>query len=179
MDFLELAKNRYSVRKFSDVKVEKEKLNMILEAGRVAPTAVNYQPQRILVLNSDEDLSKLEHCTPYRFQQTLALLVCYDENVSWKRKYDNKDSGDIDASIVATHMMLEAANLGIGSTWVGHFDPQAIRETFNIPANIIPVVLLLLGYPSDDASPHPYHSKRLDLSKTTFYGSFSDEANRT
>ncbi|WMM26158.1 nitroreductase family protein [Tissierella sp. MB52-C2] len=145
---------------------------MILEAGRVAPTAVNYQPQRILVLNSEEDLAKLELCIPFRFQHTLALLVCYDECVSWKRKFDNKDSGDIDASIVATHMMLEAINLGIGSTWVGHFDPQTIRETFNVPANIIPVALLLLGYPNDDASPHINHNKRLEISQTTFYGSF-------
>ncbi|MBS4536679.1 nitroreductase family protein [Clostridium sp. D2Q-14] len=175
MDFLELAQKRYSVRKFSNKKVENEKLNLILEAGRIAPTAVNNQPQRILVLNNEKDLDKLSLCTPYRFNETLALLVCYDENVSWKRTFDKKDSGGIDASIVATHMMLEAANLGIGSTWVGHFDPDSIRTTFDIPEHIIPVALLLLGYPSDEAEPHPFHTKKLDLSKTTFYGSFSNE----
>lgn len=174
MKFLELAQKRYSVRKFSDVKVEKEKLNLILEAGRVAPTAVNYQPQRILVLDNEEDLSKLSFCMPYKFNQSLALLVCYDENVSWKRKFDGRDSGDIDASIVATHMMLEAVDLGIGSTWVGHFNPEVIRKTFDIPPHIIPVALLLMGYPIDESVPHPYHNKRLDISQTAFYGSFSN-----
>ncbi len=126
MDFLELAKQRYSVRKFCDKKIEQDKIDLILEAGRIAPTAVNYQPQRILVLDNQQSLDKLGECTPYRFQETLALLVYYDQTVSWKRKYDNKDSGEIDASIVATHMMLQAASLGIGSTWSG----TSIRKRF-------------------------------------------------
>lgn len=173
MDFLNLAKERYSVRKFSSKKVEQEKVDLILEAGRVAPTAVNYQPQRILVLDTEESLNKLKTCTPYHFHAPLALLVCYDNTVSWKRSFDSKDMGEVDVSIVATHMMLEASDLGIGSTWVGHFDPNAIREAFELPGYIIPVVLLISGYPSHDASPHSNHDKRLDISKTVFYGSFS------
>jgi nitroreductase len=172
MEFLELAKKRYSVRSFSDKKVEKEKIDLILEAGRVAPTAVNYQPQRILVIDSEEDLAKLDLCTRYRFNQTLAILVCYDKNISWKRKYDNEDMGDIDASIVATHMMLQAENIGIGSTWVGNFDPEAVIQNFNIPENIVPVAILMMGYPSEDATPAHLHYKRLNLAETTFYGSF-------
>lgn len=173
MDFLELAKQRYSVRKFSDKKIEQEKIALILEAGRVAPTAVNYQPQRILVLDNRQSLDKLGECTPYRFKETLALLVCYDQTVSWKRKYDNKDSGEIDASIVATHMMLQAASLGIGSTWIGHFDPQKIRNVFAIPNDIIPVVLLSLGYPAEEAVPHAFHDTKHELSKTVFYQTFA------
>jgi len=173
MDFLELAKQRYSVRKFNNKKVEQEKVNLILEAGRVAPTAVNYQPQRILVLDNEESLNKLRNCTPFRFQETLAMLVCYDKNISWKRKYDVKDSGGIDASIVATHMMLEATNLGLGSTWVGHFDPEAIIEKFALPNNIIPVAILFLGYPHEDSTPHMYHNTRFERSKTVFYNVFS------
>lgn len=109
MDFLELAKERYSVRKFSDKKVEREKLDAILEAGRCAPTAVNYQPQRVLVLESPEALEKLKGCTPYHFHAPLALLVCYDREASWKRSFDNCDMGAVDAAIVTTQMMLEAA----------------------------------------------------------------------
>lgn len=172
MDFLELAKERYSVRKFDSKPIEAEKVNLILEAGRLAPTAVNYQPQRILVLQTEEELQKLEASNPYRFGQTLVLLICYDKTVSWKRKYDNQDSGEMDASIVATHMMLEAYNLGIGSTWVGHFDPQILRESFAIPENLEPVLLLMLGYPGKDAEPNPLHFKRLDKEQTVFYGSF-------
>ncbi len=172
MEFLELAQNRYSVRKFSDAKVEKEKLNLILEAGRIAPTACNYQPQRILILNNDEDLSKLNLCTPYNFNQQLALLVCYDNTVSWKRKYDSKDEGEIDASIVATHMMLQADALDIGSTWIGHFDPAKIKEAFELPDNIIPVTILLMGYAAEDAVPNKLHYERADITQTAFYGTF-------
>jgi len=175
MDFLKLAKKRYSVRSFSDKKVEKEKLDLILEAGRVAPTAVNYQPQRIIVIEKEEDMAKLNLCTRFHFNQTLALLVCYDKNVSWKRKFDNEDMGDVDATIVATHMMLAAESLGIGSTWVGYFDPALVKEQFNLPENIIPVAILMMGYPSENAQPSPMHFQRFDLSVTTFYGSYPDK----
>ncbi|WP_110953752.1 nitroreductase family protein [Anaerosinus massiliensis] len=175
MSFLELAQKRFSVRKFSNKKVEKDTLNLILEAGRIAPTACNYQPQRILILDNDEDLSKLSLCTPYKFNQQLALIVCYDKTISWKRSFDGKDEGEIDASIVATHMMLQASESGIGSTWVGHFDPEKIKNTFDIPENIIPVAILLMGYPADDAVPNKLHHQRFDISQTTFYGSFDNK----
>ncbi len=144
MEFLQLAKERYSMRKFSDRKIEKEKLDLILEAGRISPTAVNFQPQRILVIDSEENLAKLKSCTPYHFHAPLALLVCYDSTVSWKRSYDNKDMGEVDSSIVATQMMLEAVELGLGSTWVGHFDPVCIRTSFDIPFSSIPLTALTL-----------------------------------
>ncbi|WP_028857677.1 nitroreductase family protein [Psychrilyobacter atlanticus] len=172
MDFLELAKKRYSVRKFRDKKVEKEKIDLILEAGRLAPTAVNYQPQRILVLESDESLEKLKECSKYHFDAPLAILVCYDNTVSWKRRYDDKDMGEVDASIVATQMMLEITNLNLGTTWVGHFDPQKIRDIFSLPENIIPVALFPVGYPHEKSVPHQLHEKRLEISETVVYDSF-------
>lgn len=172
MDFLELAKKRYSVRKFSDKKVEKEKIDLILEAGRLAPTAVNYQPQRILVLESDESLEKLKECSKYHFDAPLAMLVCYDNTISWKRRYDDKDMGEVDASIVATQMMLEITNLNLGTTWVGHFDPQKIRETFSLPENIIPVALFPIGYPHEESFPHKLHEERFEISETVVYNSF-------
>lgn len=174
MQFLDLAKERYSVRKFSDKPVEQEKLDLILEAGRIAPTAHNNQPQRILVLQGKEAMERLEPCTPYRFGQTLSLLVCYDKTASWKREeFDKADAGETDASIVTTHMMLQGQELGIGSTWVGHFDPQAVRETFDLPPHIVPVVLLMMGYPREDARPSRLHESRLEKEKTIFYDHFS------
>jgi len=128
MKFINLAEERYSLRKFSDQPIEKEKLDLILKAGQLAPTACNYQPQRILVLENEAALTKLKQCTPYHFNAPMALLICYDKDVSWKRSYDGKDSGEIDASIVSTQMMLQATELGLGSTWVGHFDPALIRN---------------------------------------------------
>lgn len=172
MDFLGLAKERYSVRKFSSKKVECEKINLILEAGKLAPTACNFQPQRLLILDDEIGLDKLKNCTPYHFDAPLVILICYDNTVSWKRKYDNKDSGDIDASIVTTHMMLEIANLGLGTTWVGSFDPELTRKTFKLPENIIPVALLPIGYPAGDSQPNPNHDKRFDKSQVVFHNSF-------
>jgi nitroreductase len=173
MNFLQLAKDRYSVRKFSDKKVEREKLDLILEAGRVAPTAVNYQPQRILVIENEDSLTKLKICTPYHFNAPLALLVCYDSTVSWKRKYDNEDMGVVDASIITTHIMFQAHELGLGTTWVGHFNPDIIKETFELPEYIVPVALLPIGYPRSDSAPHPQlHSNRHDIKDTVFFNSF-------
>ena len=91
MDFFELAKKRYSCRSFCDKKVEKEKLEKILEAGRVAPTACNFQPVRILVLQDKRQLEKLSECTPYGWNAPVIMIVCYDQTISWKRKYDGKD----------------------------------------------------------------------------------------
>ena len=112
-DFITLASSRFSVRRFSDRKVEQEKIDLILRAGQVAPTACNNQPQKIYVLQSTEALKTLQKCKYSNFGETLAFLVCYDSSLSWTRNFDGKSSGDIDASIVATHMMLEAWELGI------------------------------------------------------------------
>lgn len=169
MDFLKLAKERHSVRKFSDKKVEKEKLDLILEAARLAPTACNLQPQRIFVFNNEESLSKLKSCTAYHFNAPLAILICYDKEISWKRKYDGKDGGEVDAAIITTHMMLEVSNLGLGTTWVGSFDPTVMSSIYELPENIIPIALLPIGYPAEDSAPHPNHDSRLELEETVFY----------
>lgn len=172
LDFLKLAKERFSVRKFTNQKVEAEKIDLILDAASLAPTACNNQPQRILVLDSDKGLDKLKDCTNYHFDAPLAFIVCYDNEVSWKRRYDDKDEGDIDASIVTCHMVLEIANLGLGCTWVGSFDPKTVREFYHLPNNVIPVAILPTGYKSEDAVPHPLHNKRLRKKDFVFYNSF-------
>lgn len=169
MTFLELAVKRYSVRKFSNVPVETEKLNKILEAGRIAPTACNNQPQSVLVLISPEALDKLKKCTPCHFDAPAALIVCYDKNTSWKRHFDKKDHGDIDASIVCAHMMLAAADSGLGTTWVCHFDPEAVVREFSLPDNIVPSSILPLGYAADDAEPAPWHAQRKPSGDTIRY----------
>lgn len=172
MNFMELAKKRYSLRTFNEKKVEKEKLDVILRAGQLSPTAVNYQPQRILVIESNEALAKLKDCTIYHFNAPMALLVCADKDEAWKRSYDGKVHTDIDGSIVATHMMLQAAELGLGTTWVGNFDLIAVRNAFNLPVNLEPICILPIGYPSSAAKPNPNHEKRKDISQTVFYNHF-------
>ena len=171
-DFLELCKARYSVRSFSDRKVEPEKLEKILEAGRVAPTAVNFQPQVIYVLQSPDAVAKMASVTPYMFHAPQALLVCYDENICWKNhkhEVDGHSAGEMDATIVLTHMMLQAWELGIGSCWVCSFDFKKTRELFNLPPNIKPVALMPIGYAAPDGVASDRHPKRKPLSETVHY----------
>ena len=160
MDMLSLMRERYSVRSFADTPVPREMLKRILEAGWFAPTAVNYQPQRILVIDDPEGREKLKACTPYHFDAPLTLLVCYDRKISWKRRADGKDSGEIDAAIVTTHMMLEAEAEGLGTTWVMAFDPDRLRAEFEIPDAYAPVALLPMGFPSATAKPSAAHAVR-------------------
>ena len=107
MDFLSLAKKRYACRKYAPAKVEQEKLDIILEAGRVAPTGANRQPQRLVVVQSKEGMERLARCTR-DFGAPTAVIVCADTSEAWTRKYDGKNISDIDASIVTDHMMLAA-----------------------------------------------------------------------
>ena len=169
MEFMELVENRYSLRDFSSKKVEKEIVEKIIKAGQLAPTACNLQPQRILVIESDEALGKLRKCTMSHYNAPLAMLVCHDKNECWKRDYDGKPSGDIDASIVCTHMMLEAFNLGVYSTWVMHFIPEAVKAEFELPDNIEATALLVMGYPNNEAKPSPLHFKRKPIDDTVKY----------
>ena len=113
--FMDLVKERYSVRHYLPRAIEPEKLNAVLEAGRVAPTASNNQPQRVKVIKG-ADLAKMDECTPCRFGAPAALLVCYDREACWKRSFDGALSGEVDASIVTTHMMLAAHELGRRTT---------------------------------------------------------------
>ena len=174
MNFKSLAEERYSVRKFSNKPIEKEKLDLVLKAGQLAPTACNYQPQRILVIESQAALEKLKEFTSYHFNASVVLLICYDNTVSCKNSFNGKDVGDKDGSIVTTHMMLQAADIGLGTTWVGYFNPELTIKAFNIPENYVPVALLPIGYPAEDGTPSPMHSKRVPLEETVFYNDFSN-----
>lgn len=158
MDFLQLARDRYSVRKFNGKPLAQSDIDKILQVGLLAPTACNFQPQRVLVINSEDGLGKLKKCTPCHFDAPCVMLVCHNTDECWTREYDGKKSGDIDAAIVTTHMMLEAASIGVGSTWVMVFDPKAIAEEFALPANCVPTALLVMGYPHKDAAPSPRHA---------------------
>lgn len=172
MEFEKLIQERYSVRKFLPEHLPQEIIDKIIKAGHIAPTGCNYQPQRILVLNTDEAISKLSQCTKCHFNAPTAMLICHNKEESWKRPYDNALSSPVDASIVATHMMLEAHNEGVGSCWVMHFNPSAMREAFNIPENYEPHALLVMGYPAEDAKPLDMHFKTRPIDEVVFYDSF-------
>ena len=173
MAFNTLAAARYSVRQFKDKPVEKEKRASILRAGQIAPTAGNRQPHRILVIHQESGLKKVDACTPYRFNAPLALLVAYDKRRPWTRQYDGQRSGEVDASIVTTHMMLQAAGIGLGSTWVMSFDPQKTASLFKLPDTLIPLAFLVIGYPDDNAAPAEQHGQRLALDEIVYFDDFS------
>jgi uncharacterized glyoxalase superfamily protein PhnB/nitroreductase len=163
-NFSLLAKERYSVRSFKPQPIEETKLTAILDAGRVAPTACNNQPQRIKIITGS-DLAKIDDCTPCRFGAPTVLAICYDKTVSAKRNIDGKELGDIDASIVTTHLMFAAHEQSLGSCWVAHFDPVKLAELFAFSENIVPVALLPIGYPAGDAKPADWHFERKALTK--------------
>jgi nitroreductase len=149
MDFLDLAKQRCTIRSFLDKTIEKEKLDYILESGRVAPSACNKQPQRIIVVQDKENIEKVQKA--YKtFGSKCVMIVCRDERDALVRPFDNKCSGDLDIGIVTDHMMLAAREKGIGSVMVGLFDPRIIRKEFDLPGYIQPTALLIIGYPQED-----------------------------
>lgn len=160
MDFLELAKQRCSMRAYQDKEVEGEKIKKILEAGRIAPTAANCQPQRILVINNETALQKLAKGVQYH-KAPLAVIVCSDIKNTWVRPYDKKSMADIDGAIVADHMVMEAEDLGLGTCWLTYFQPQIIKQAFNIPGNYEIVAILSIGYAAaGKASPERHAQER-------------------
>lgn len=167
MTFAELAQARYSVRNFKDQPIQEETMQQILRAGQVAPTACNYQPQKIYIAKSKEAREKLASVCRCTFDAPVILVVCYDRERSWKSKLmPGYTSGETDAAIVCTHMMLQAFELGVGSCWVGLFNAQQVSEILGLPENLTVTALLPMGYPAEDAAPLPLHSDCRDLEDT-------------
>ena len=170
MEFMKLAAQRYSVRKFSDAPVEPEKLSAVLDAGNIAPTAKNLQPQRIYVLSSAEALEKVDGLTRCRFGAPVVLLIAYDADEDWKNPLEEGiHAGQQDASIVATHIMLAAAEAGLGTCWVNLFPNSQANEAFDLPESIVPVLLMPIGYAALDAKPSRLHDERKPLEETVTY----------
>ena len=159
MSFIQLAEERFSVRKFSARAVEQEKLEAILRAGQIAPTACNNQPQRFYVLKSRDALNKAAKLT-HTYNAPVVILVCYVESDAWHNPRDGFCSGDMDASIAASSMMFEAEDLGVHSIWLRGFDCDAVQTAFELPAGTIPSLMLALGYPTGDAAPFRLHGER-------------------
>ncbi len=161
MDFTELIARRYSVRAYSSDPVEEEKLQRVLEAARLAPTAANRQPFRLLVISTrgrKEDLKRV-YRGEWLSDAPIVICVCAAPAEAWVRSFDGKNHADIDVTIAADHLILAAANEGLGTCWIAAFDPQAAREVLEIPNDLVPVILTPLGYPAD--SPRPKQRRPL------------------
>ena len=169
MEFKEVIKNRFSCKNYGSRRVEADKLNAILEAGRLAPTAKNRQEQRIYVLQSEEALAKIDKATPCRYGAPTVLVVAYDRINVFTYPGGKKDSGAEDATIVATHMILAAADAGVDSCWLNNFDPDALAKDLGLPENEEILMLMDLGYAAEGSGPLPNHGKRKPLQETVSY----------
>jgi len=170
MDFLELAKERYSVRKMKPERVKQEELNKILEAARLSPTAKNMQRERLLVINTEEGIEKIKQCTSCDFGASTIIVISYEKDDEQNESEFSRKYGLIDTGIVAIHMCLEATDLGLGTTMVGLFDRELTKKLFNIPAKYQPELLLPIGY--IDRKPSILHEKRKSIEELVKYNTY-------
>lgn len=153
MEFGKLIEMRYSVRAYRPDPVPEEALAAALEAMRLAPTAANRQPFQVIVIHTEgrrEELLRI-YKKDWFVQGPLVVGLCAVHSEAWTRSFDGKRHSDVDAAIAMDHLILAAADAGLGSCWVANFDPQAAREVLGLPEGIEPVCFTPLGYPADSA----------------------------
>ena len=158
MSFLELAAGRWTCRKYAPTPVEQEKIDAILEAVRLAPSSKNTQGMHVWVLRSDDAMERIRQCTTSIYGAPVAFIFGYNPDEPWVRPADNKNFGEIDTSIAGTHLILEAYEQGLCSTWVGAYDPFKLRELFPELEGYVDVAIFSVGYPAEDAKPAPLHA---------------------
>ncbi len=161
MDFKELAEKRYSCRKFTDRKVERELLNKIVDTAISAPTAVNNQPYKIFLMDSEEAKQNIRKATSCSFGADTFLIVGGKKEDGWVRSFDKRNFADVDASIVATHVMMEIYDLGLATTWVGYFDAPMLKEIYPDMRDYDLIALFPIGYSAEKGGqPSPKHYER-------------------
>ena len=150
MEFLELVRSRYSVRAYETTPVEEEKLQLVLEAALLAPTAANRQPFRLIVIATEGREAELRRIYPAKWfaQAPLVICACTIPDEGWVR-VDGKGYADVDVAIAMDHLILAARSLDLGTCWIAAFDPAVAREVLGLPDNVEPVAFTPLGYPAD------------------------------
>jgi len=172
MEFDDVIRHRYSVRSFTSEKVDRNFILEILEAARMAPSAVNYQPWHFIVITNPENLTDIHEVYPRNWfkEAPICIVICSDHRQSWKRKSDGKDFADVDAAIVIDHLTLKATDLGLGTCWVCNFDVEMARKKLQLPDYIEPIALIPLGYTTSEALP----KSRKTLSELVHWEKFTD-----
>lgn len=170
MDFSDLIRMRYSVRAYKSDPVAEEKLQRILEAARLAPTAANRQPFQIIVIHTEgrEEALRRIYGKDWFVQAPIIICACGLQEQGWVRS-DGKNYTDVDVSIVMDHIILAATEVGLGACWIGAFDPDAAREVLNLPEEVEPIAFTPLGYPADE----PGMKKRKPISELVRYERWS------
>ena len=160
MEFNEVLMRRYSCRSFAPKTVEQEKVDRILEAGRIAPTAVNKQPVHIWAVSNPDTLESIKTVTRSNYGAPLILVVGCRPSEAWVRRYDEKNGAEVDSAIVATYLMLAAENEGLSTLWVGSFDPAQLKTILSESENYNLVAMINVGYPTLESSPSAMHGTR-------------------
>ena len=160
MEFNDVLNRRYSCRAFANETVEQEKVDRILEAGRIAPTAVNKQPVHIWAVSSPETLEAIKGVTRSNYGAPLILVVGCRPDEAWVRRYDGKNGAEVDAAIVVTYMMLAAENEGLATLWDGSFDPALLQEILPGTDGYELVAMINVGYPAEESEPSTMHGER-------------------
>ena len=163
MEFNDILNRRYSCRAFAAQAVEQEKVDRILEAGRIAPTAVNRQPVHIWAVSRPETLEAIKGVTRSNYGAPVLLVVGCRPADAWVRRYDGKNGAEVDAAIVATYLMLAAENEGLATLWVGSFAPAMLRDLLPSAEGYELVAMINVGYPAPDSNPSVIHADRKTL----------------
>ena len=165
MDYKKICNERYSVRSFSEKKVEEEKVDEMLALARLAPTAMNGQPYEIFVARTDEAIEKVKSGSMNIFGSTTVFIICKDLNKSWKNRSTGEEEVLQDIGIITTTLMYAAVEEGLGATYVCAFDPDKIKKAFGMPENLVPESLLPVGYAAENAAPSPRHVERRPITE--------------
>ena len=163
MDFNTLIQNRYSCRAFAAQAIEQEKIDRILEAGRIAPTAVNKQPVHVWAVTAPATLEAIKGVTRSNYGAPLLLIVGCRPADAWVRRYDGKNGAEVDASIVATYLMLAAENEDLATLWVGSFDPSLLSGLLPGTEGYELVAMINVGYPAPESAPSDKHGQRIGM----------------
>lgn len=154
MGFLELAAKRYSVRAYRPDEVEEEKLHAVLEAARLAPTAGNRQPFQIVLIRTKGREAELKRVFVQKWWSQAPLIAgIFAVPAQAFVRSDGKNYADVDATIAMDHLIMAAADLGLGTCWIGLFDAAAAREVLHAPEGFEPIAFTPLGYPADAPGP--------------------------
>ena len=160
MKFNDLATARYSCRKMSDRKVDDVLVEQLIATANLAPTAVNKQPFKIFWMKSDKAKEAIHQVTRFTFGADTFLVVGSKKEEGWVRSFDNYSFADIDAGIVATHIMMDITDLGLATTWVGYFDAPLLKSLCPEMADYDLIAIFPIGYAAEDGGPSPRHSVR-------------------
>lgn len=174
MQFLNLAKHRYSSRKYKNKPVEREKILKVLEAARIAPSAANKQPWKFIVFTEKVSLQtayQMYHRDWFK-KAPVVILACAETDKAWTRAEDSKNHADVDLAIAIDHITLQATELGLSTCWICNFYYKKTKQLLKLPENMEPIAIISLAYPDDEVNPNRHDKQRKSLGEIVSWEKF-------